>query len=105
MPNALPHHDGFADRKNDLGITCVTGTALPLMNVMPVVGISAATNRVVCVTASQLPQRSMLWRRGVSFGAVVTLLETDLALKSSGSLPPRVLLERLVVRLARPRAG
>ena len=33
------------------------------------------------------------------------MVETDLALKSSGSLPPRVLLERLVVRLARPRAG
>ena len=33
------------------------------------------------------------------------LLEADLALKSSGALPPRVVLERLVVRLARPRAG
>jgi DNA polymerase-3 subunit delta len=33
------------------------------------------------------------------------LLEADLAMKSSGSLPPRMLLERLVVRLARPRAG
>jgi DNA polymerase-3 subunit delta len=33
------------------------------------------------------------------------LLEADLAMKSSGALPPRVLLERLVVRLARPRAG
>jgi DNA polymerase-3 subunit delta len=33
------------------------------------------------------------------------LLETDLGMKSSGALPERVLLERLVVRLARPRAG
>jgi DNA polymerase-3 subunit delta len=33
------------------------------------------------------------------------LLEADLALKSSGALPPRLVLERLVVRLARPRAG
>ncbi len=33
------------------------------------------------------------------------LLEADLALKSSGALPERVVLERLVVRLARPRAG
>ena len=33
------------------------------------------------------------------------LLETDLAMKSSGALAPRLLLERLVVRLARPRAG
>jgi DNA polymerase-3 subunit delta len=31
------------------------------------------------------------------------LLEADLGMKSSGTLPPRVLLERLVVRLARPR--
>ncbi|HEY1375691.1 MAG TPA: DNA polymerase III subunit delta [Gemmataceae bacterium] len=33
------------------------------------------------------------------------LLEADLALKSTGALPERVVLERLVVRLARPRAG
>jgi DNA polymerase-3 subunit delta len=33
------------------------------------------------------------------------LLEADLAMKSSGGLPERLVLERLVVRLARPRAG
>jgi DNA polymerase-3 subunit delta len=33
------------------------------------------------------------------------LLEADLAMKSSGALPERIVLERLVVRLARPRAG
>jgi DNA polymerase-3 subunit delta len=33
------------------------------------------------------------------------LLEADLEMKSSGHLPERVILERLVVRLARPRAG
>lgn len=32
------------------------------------------------------------------------LLEADLGMKGSSQLPPRVLLERLVVRLARPRA-
>ncbi len=33
------------------------------------------------------------------------LLEADLGMKGFSGLPPRVLLERLVVRLARPRAG
>jgi DNA polymerase-3 subunit delta len=33
------------------------------------------------------------------------LLEADLAMKSTDHLPPRVLLERLVVQLARPRSG
>lgn len=33
------------------------------------------------------------------------LLETDLALKGSSALPPRVVLERLVTRLARPNAS
>jgi DNA polymerase-3 subunit delta len=33
------------------------------------------------------------------------LLEADLAMKSTGALPERVVLERLVVQLARPRAG
>jgi hypothetical protein len=33
------------------------------------------------------------------------LLETDLGMKGSSQLPQRVLLERLVVRRARPRAG
>jgi len=33
------------------------------------------------------------------------LLEADLGLKGSSALPPRVLLERLVVRLGRPREG
>jgi hypothetical protein len=33
------------------------------------------------------------------------LLEADLAMKSTGALPERVVLERLVVQLALPRAG
>jgi DNA polymerase-3 subunit delta len=33
------------------------------------------------------------------------LLEADLAMKSTGALPERVVLERLVVQLGRPRAG
>ena len=33
------------------------------------------------------------------------LLEADLGMKSTGELPDRLLLERLLVRLARPRAG
>lgn len=33
------------------------------------------------------------------------LIETDLTMKSTGGLPERLLLERLIVRLARPRAG
>ena len=33
------------------------------------------------------------------------LLESDFAMKSTDSLPERLILERLIVRLARPRAG
>src|SRR5438094_9314417 len=59
-PHGVPHHDGFAARKNEAGSVCGgIGFAFTNGNAP---GTSDVTKRTEPVTVSSLPQRSMVVR-------------------------------------------
>lgn len=89
----------FSYRLRQLGHAArIAGQGVPVSRAVDQAGVPPFARR----TAEQELRHLGTRRAGLLFD---WLLETDLGMKGSSSLPPRLLLERLIVRLAQPAAG